>query len=227
MNDTAGAKDYDLGTGWTARYEIWSIVGDTSKVIDLKVQLNPEEVKLQMQQSLWRDQNVNEKFNPTDIELKLQFPVSISPDVRTFVVLRTVYVLREDEENELRLHSSMLPMDFNERNTHNWTLRPEFENADQSVNEIFYEYLYWMYFSPDGNNIFFIDNEFGEPSTIAVLEMTKSNALHFRPVGVQVAHIAGFDEKRQGANFSFHPSEPLVAFTIANTVFFWVFDSCK
>jgi hypothetical protein len=223
--------------GWFAHYEIWSIAEEASKVVDLKIRLDANEVQLQMQQSLWGDKTTTDEFVTACGDLKLQFPLSISPDVRSFAVLRTVYALDNASKTELRLHSFVLPMDTNDDLERNWTLRSNEDDTsdmkapaksyfnDWSTHDSLYEYLYWTCFSPDGNLLFWIDSEFAEPSTISVFTIHTNNKLSVSLLSSLSTHMIGFDEKNRGVSVSFHPSKPLLAFSLADTVFLWAFKN--
>lgn len=192
-----------------------------------------------MEQSLWRDDNIGEESMTNSTSLKLQFPLSISPDVCSFTALRTIYALHEVNAVELDLHSSTLAMDFHSALHRNWDIRQRRDSSGGSnmdaasssdnrfTSDLFYEYLYWTHFSPDGRFLFFVDNEFGEPSTIAVFEIQKANGLCVSLVDSQNTHVDGFDERLCGITPSFYPSKFLVSFPIGDMVFLWAFGNGK
>ncbi|ORY05553.1 hypothetical protein BCR34DRAFT_604476 [Clohesyomyces aquaticus] len=214
----------DRCTGWFARYEIWSIADDPSKIVNLDIPLDSSEVRLQMRQSGWSEKSLNRGYANDSTEMKLQFPLSISPDVRSFTILRSVFMLDEMTGLDLELRSAIITMDFNQRLFTNWMNASDNTSLDEgSTRDLLYEYLYWTYFSPDGRFLFFIDNEFAEPSVIAVFEIRKADVLSISLLSSQTIDVTGFNERNSGFSVSFHPTKPLVTFVVADTLHLWAF----
>lgn len=231
LNSVLTYTEYSaLTDGWLARYEIWSVTEDPIKVLDLRINLDPMEVRLQIQQSLW-------STGDYEASMKLQFPLSICPEVHSFSVLRTVCSLIKSSKNELSLRFVTVPMDFNDDLAANWKIQHKSKGngavigqRDQKLinwppSDHLYEYLYWLSFSADSRYLFFIDNEFAKPSTMAVFQLNRSGDLKVGLAGSKILPAGGFDEKRSGVTASFHPTKLLVTFTLANTAYLWGFGS--
>ncbi|KAE9374279.1 hypothetical protein N431DRAFT_481528 [Stipitochalara longipes BDJ] len=95
----------EISSGWIATYEIWSIKGDLRRLCRKTVPLDYNEILSQMQCTL------NRGFWGSS--WKFEFPTTISADLRTFCVLRTIYVFRKtDSDSSSRLVPLVLPLDF-------------------------------------------------------------------------------------------------------------------
>src|SRR5450756_1110217 len=72
----------EISSGWIATYEIWSIQGDLRRLCRAIIPLENVELLAQMQCTL------NQGF--WNSSWKLQFPTTISANLHTFCVLRTI-----------------------------------------------------------------------------------------------------------------------------------------
>ncbi|KAF2177985.1 hypothetical protein K469DRAFT_754797 [Zopfia rhizophila CBS 207.26] len=94
-----------LCTGWVARYELWTVADDPVRMADGCIPLDPNEIHLQFQRSMWQD---DPSFAAG--HWKLQFPTAISPDTRLICIIRTVYFFTVTKRNEARMHAVSLPL---------------------------------------------------------------------------------------------------------------------
>ena len=95
----------EISSGWIATYEIWSIKPDLRRLCRKTIPLAHTEILSQMQCTL------NQGF--WNSSWKFEFPTTISADLRTFCVLRTIYVLRNPEsDSNSRLAPLVIPLDF-------------------------------------------------------------------------------------------------------------------
>lgn len=132
--------------GWIARYEIWS-VGLSPKRLSFKdIPLDKVEVRLQLLPSFERKTQWN-----------VQFPITISPDLRCLAVLRTVYWLEPKRGGgETMLHSARLDLNLNTYLARMWNARSYTGIQEQWEGDSAF-YTYWIRFSASGNKMLFMD----------------------------------------------------------------------
>lgn len=98
--------------GWIFTYEIWN-VESKKRLALIQVPLDMEEVWLQMRQSL-------HEFDRG--EFRTAFPTAISHDLRSLVVLRTVYVFElENYSSAPRMKQALIPMTQSADHKFKWT----------------------------------------------------------------------------------------------------------
>jgi hypothetical protein len=96
----------EISMGWVATYEIWSIQGGLRRLCRaILLRLENAELLTQMRRTLTQG-----FWNSS---WKLQFPTTISANLRTFCVLRTIYILHDYKSNSgPKTTSLVLPLDF-------------------------------------------------------------------------------------------------------------------
>jgi hypothetical protein len=206
--------------GWKARYEVWSICDSPSRVRDIEISLEDDEVWLQMQQSLiW-------KAGPL-----LQFPLAISFDLKHFTILRTIFVLSglsADETTpprtlriDLAFSHSIIACWMQDLYNQCLTGRWWFRQAGT--------YLYWMKLSGDGRYVFFMDTQPRKPINFAVFELSRGTEVSLRLLNGFSTERSLSVETRTMDNMSavFHPEMPLLAFSFFKAVLLWPFCTCE
>ncbi|PON29017.1 hypothetical protein TGAM01_v202125 [Trichoderma gamsii] len=157
--------------GWTATYEVYQ-VDDGSHKLTIREMLPADEVFYQLEQSLWLQCR----------KLVIQFPISISQDGYAFSVLRTVYnVSIEGEDAKPQVMSVTIPLDGFEqwvfsKSIYEQSKRGGFGDGSlmttrrhrTSCHNI---YTYWTCLSPDNRYICFVDQECGQPNTVAIISI--------------------------------------------------------
>lgn len=141
-----------------ARFEIWSHGRSSRRLSVQDIFLEKEEVRLHLLQSLHR----RSKWT-------VQFPITISPDLRHLSILRTVYWLESEKRgSELVRHAATLDLNLNIYSSRMWA--ESFYNKtyrdDKSRSAL---YVYWIRFSKSGKEIFFMDRR-----NVAVFTMRPS-----------------------------------------------------
>jgi hypothetical protein len=94
-----------LCTDWVARFELWTIADEPLCVADGSIPLDPDEIHLQFQHSMWQ-----EDPSYTAGHWRIQFPTAISPQNRLVCIIRTVYYFTITKRNEAQLHAVQLPL---------------------------------------------------------------------------------------------------------------------
>ena len=207
----------EITLGWTARYEVWLNSDPPSRLIDLRIPLEQNEIRIQMQQSLQWDSTMSSSA------WEIQFPTAISSDLKHFTVLRTFYSLPSiNEISNPELKPLLLDLNSNESLESFWNdgLLPS-SGA----------YLYWITLSPDGRYIFFIDSPYVEtrPMSLLVYEIHEvgeprqvlMNSFTTDYVRVPIRGLL------QRVSAMFHPEKPLLAFRLLGDTFLWTFNHGK
>lgn len=160
----------------------------------------------------------------------MQFPLVISHDLRSFIVLRTVFNISKasaDTTDSLTYCSWKIGMDFTQSLRFNWQNRLDSEDTRQcKAQEVTnFPYIYDFQFSPDDRYILFQDfSEIGLPGDgcRAAFEM----ALGSQSISVGLLeYITEGTSTSHRKLFCIHPSLPLVAFARNFSVWLWNFKS--
>ena len=204
-------------TSWIARYEIWSISQSPKRVFFHDVLLKDTEVRLQLLQSLRKDSNHSSDW-------KVQFPVTVSPNLRRFTVLRTVYWLTPGKgKNEGQIRSKTLDLDFNSSSKMAWDQRSYDLDQMTRVGKPAL-YTYWIRFSTDNNRIFFIDQRNTAVYLLLEAEYEEPSLQSF--CGDQDYGYRDNDPLWMIDAF-FHPHKSVVAYRTGRRIFIWAFKDCK
>jgi len=210
--------------GWIARYEAYTIKNKAARVADIKLPLDESEVWLQMRQSFRQEY--------TD-SWKTSFPLVISGDTHSFVVLRTLYTLQPATDSSPALwRSVIIPMDFSKAVSDKWSDDLEvFDPHKESIRNLppalqFLHrsmYQYSFSFSSNGRFLFFSDScqDLFIYSQVAVFEIQNKHQLDVRVVA------AGTIGSRQWGlidKVAFHPTFPLLVMCNGGFVNLWNFE---
>lgn len=197
-------------TDWKIHYEIWRHGRLSVRVIDIRLPLNPNEIWIQLRQSLrslWGARMIS-------------FPVVISDSLLCFVVLRTVFKVQAGEcGNDHAMKSALIPMEFSEDIKRFWS------PADRE-NGWFYTYSFRI--SPGDLRIFFSDSAtntvHGEiySSHIAAFEMGFE-----REFLVKLQGAGPFDETELIQGALFHPVHSFVVLIYPFGLKLWNYTQCK
>lgn len=177
--------------------------------------LSSEEIWLQIQQSFWLAPSWN-----------MQFPLSISPCLRRFTVLRHLFAL------ETKVTPRILPLTLDHIMTSNWTVQSREKLTRINRNSSSWKglssaitYLYHLKFSPDGRFLFFADTRLGEPLSLLVFKFDVETGLDFTLVqGTRTTFDPDSDHFR-AVEMILHPTKTLLAVSMIRLVLTWDFDS--
>jgi hypothetical protein len=204
------SPSYQNCTDWTVHYEIWRHGTLSVRIIDIRLPLDPDEIWIQVRQSLrslWG-------------AMKISLPVVISDSLVCFIVLRSVFKVHAGERGkDHAMKSALIPMDFSEDVKHFWSL------ADRE-NSWFYTYSFRI--SPDDLRIFFSDSALntvhGEiySSHIAVFGMQFGEEFL-----VKLQAAGPFDETELIQRALFHPVHSFVVLTYPFGLKLWNYTQCK
>jgi len=204
-------------SGWTARYEIWSIGDSPKRLLFHDVCLKDTEVQLQLLQSLRTD-------NKNGSDWKVQFPIAIAPNLYQFTVLRTVYWLSHRRgKNEGQMRSSILNLDLDSVARGAWD--PRFFNLDQAprVGKCAL-YTYWIRFRTDGTQLFFIDRTHVAIYSLPERERGEPSMQSFCG---DMNHGYQDNDPLRMIDALFHPHRPVVAYRTGRRIFLWAYKQRK
>jgi len=235
-----------LSRGWVARYEIWSLTGESQCIIDHQTGLNSNEVLLQMTQSMcYREELENDGGR----NWEMQFPLAISADVRMFTVLRSLYCTAPAmERKSLIMQSITLSMAMNDgRTSSHWNLG-QLEKVAQLKGPKFYVamedfqtderfkgnsvYLYWINFDPSCQYLLFVAQDLRQKSAAAIFVMNHEPAL--TATALNHAELKGTSclvlKQEWSMDFNvvkymYHKSFPLLGFSFAGMLYLWLFKN--
>jgi len=115
--------------GWIAQYEVWSVDKDAKRLAITQVKLDPDEILLQFQQSCLAEMQTRGGKLVQDAKIlwKVQFPTAISPDVRTFAILRDIYILHpiKGDNSSASFERASLPLESVDPIKPFWKLWPD------------------------------------------------------------------------------------------------------
>lgn len=231
----------ELAKGWIARYELWSIAAEPTRVLDHRFSMGHDEVWLQMKQSLCKQ---TDSDSQTDSGWGMQFPMAISPNVRMFIVLRTFYCLKPiASQSGLILEASTITMGAQDNLSANWSSRKSgftTDSADQvdiAHLDAAYRfqqrdiYLYWMSFHPDGCTLLFVDQDLNGPGTAAILTIESHSGLVtplLKPFPINShGSLLLHPEWSRGFNqvkVIYNPVLPLLGFSFAGMLYLWAYQ---
>lgn len=209
--------------GWIARYEAYALKDQTVRLADVRLPLHGSEVWLQMRQSFRQEY--------TDC-WKTSFPLVISDDARSFVVLRTLYALQPaTDSSPASCRSVIIPMNMSEAISQNWSDDLEvFDPHKESIRnlppalQLLHRslYRYSFSFSSNGRFLFFSDyrQEIFAQNQLVVLEIHGANEL-----GVEVVATGGVQSQAYGLinKVTFHPKFELLVLCNGDIVSLWNF----
>jgi hypothetical protein len=221
--------------GWLAQYTIWKMIKPPIRIAEYHIKVKPSEIELQMLQSL------------KPLQRWLQFPMSISPDLITISVLRTIYRSTLSEGGRT-IHATMksarLPLNLDASLSNCWNAEDKLARAqncsswgdakDSSTqqNSIVSfgqgQYIYWTAFSPSSDMILFVDQEPGRLQRVVLfrIKQTASSSLELNLIASQQVE----DHKMPGDKrfrVSFHPRHPILALGLGSRIFVWCYTKGK
>jgi hypothetical protein len=203
-----------------ARYEIWLLGHSPKRQFIKDIVLKASEVRLQLLQSLRTDTDwgyANQKW-------KVQFPITVSPDLQRLTVLRTVYWLDPVQgRSEGTMRSAILDLNLEFYSTTKWDALC-YDNEHKKREQSIALYTYWIRFSKAGDSIFFMDRR-----NTAIFSLRGNG--HEGPTLTSFSGDQDFglqdNEPLRQLDVQFHPHKPLVAYRTGRKVFLWVFKNCK
>ncbi|ORY10198.1 hypothetical protein BCR34DRAFT_567287 [Clohesyomyces aquaticus] len=223
-----------LSVDWIVKYEIWPVEDAGVCVANITISLDVDDVLMHLRQNLliqhsWR----------------LHFPIAIGADVQTFSVLRTVYYLDlTGDKTHLKVRSALARLELNKFLKQVWCNgpgdSPSIWPREIRSNSQRRRYFYWISFSPNTDSISFIDYQAGLKATGLTSDLTgdQRNAAVFDiikdegPFRLKFVNCMAWDTApgRLGVRLEalrpkavFHPSNLLLAFSLAGVASLWVF----
>lgn len=241
-SEASYAKLRKYSSGWTGRYEVYSMV-DSKCLVDLKMSLDADEIWYQILHSLWNKAG----------SWVIQFPLSISPDGESFTILRTLYALVIDRPaSTISYRSSLLPVEDHRLMRTVWSeTRGEIghsphqrygkpEDMWRPLDRWNFHglYAYWVFFSPDGHDICIIDQICFAPNSIAIFSRDSRDGQAARLIVQEEQWLRDYDpqdaqcsrafwDDRKAFNLCFHSHHPLLAIHASNRVFLCKFGEGK
>lgn len=162
-------------TGWIARFKLRSLGIKIQRLVDVRVPFEGSEIALQMRQS-----SRSERLD----HWKTSFPLCISEDARSFVILRTLFVMRPATDTEPASCSSwVIPMEFSDLTKSQWSLLETFDprrhnGVPAGLHSIIRGwYNYSLTFSPDGRRLFFSDHRTPFMTQMAIFQIYEQTTL--------------------------------------------------
>jgi len=203
---------------WIARYEVWQHENKKMKVIDAMIPLCPEEISTLLRQAY---------------RLKdggawgLSFPLAISNDLFSVVILRTMYECYIDKKGVLEpIKSAIIPMDFFPDLKIRWS-----RNFNQLPQDW---YSYKFSFSPDNQCLLFWDSiHHGGTTLLKGLESQQANVmtvfkiLRSPSLSVELVNNVALKGKGIIRNAIFHPYHQFVTLDFGFNVEAWQFMNRK
>lgn len=220
---------YQLCDGWVAKYEVWTLNQEICRLVDVTLPLKREEVNLLLRQS----------FRGDGEGWKSSFPLAISDDLRSVIVLRTLYFFDlATASTPAKMQSTVIELDFA------GTLRPKWredaqafdmEQTDIQAMPLALKYMHttWYYytftFSPCGDFLAFSDyqhNSFGQQH-LAIYQVYRKGALSVRLINwadFSVNKSLGLTIVKSVLHVVFHPTYDIVVFERKGTINLWNFQ---
>lgn len=211
--ESSYSERLECSTGWVARLEVFAIE-DCEVVASLEAPLPPEEICLQLYQSM----------APSPSGCSIQVPVSISPNGRHFTVLRTLYSL-EGQIPTLSYTSEQITVNGDDKCSGFWAL-PKVDHWLQEAGSLI---LYWLYFDNADCYLSLVVQSHPNPLSVHVFALRRGQSplLEFSGQAVQELPrpIEGYYPGRDRREFelAFHPHLPLLAIAGLSGIFLWDF----
>lgn len=207
---------------WTARYEVWQHEHEKKKIVDTIIPLCPDEISILLRQTYHlKDHGA----------WGLSFPLAISTDLFSIVILRTIYSCHINANGALDpIESALVPMDFDSSLDIKWSAN--FNQLPQDW------YSYNFNFSPDNQYLLFWDCHHQERWTTAFTPIfsqdpEQANVLAIlrisrgKPLAVEFINKTTMQEKGMIRNAAFHPYHPFVALDFGMRIEAWRFMNRK
>jgi hypothetical protein len=153
---------------------------------------------------------------------EMHFPLAISDDIRSFVILRTLYTTVLSEG--VSLTSTTVPLDFNKGLERNW---PANGYSDDDVTDVMARvrslvwgpYTYRFLFSPDGRILYFADfEEACDKPVIALFDVKDAGSRVV--LRAETTHFASAEPEK----LAFHPTRSILFMLRDNHVCVWQYD---
>jgi hypothetical protein len=195
--------------GWKAHYELYDIQTDADPTRDFATtfDIDANEILLQLHQSLrWSIRS-----------LKVNFPMAISEDLETVIILRTVLRFSFSESCralETKIASALLWTDFDEKSQQQWSTERGFFGLP---------YFYGIAISADADYVILHDNSMGDLQVNLVAYQISS-----LETGLQtkvVNHILMKEPFDGDIQLVLHPHSHHALFISQFEVFLWRFDT--
>ncbi|KAF2183589.1 hypothetical protein K469DRAFT_784815 [Zopfia rhizophila CBS 207.26] len=203
---------------WTARYELWTVTDEPWRCLDVRINLDKDDIWLQYCHSL------NDTVRKPGF--RLQFPVTISPCLRRFTILQKVYSIEIDNSRSKgTVLKHDLPLSLDDILTSHWSRKipDEPDECFDAWRRSEHFFNYFPTFSPDGKSIFLI----GKSSTtkyfhLAIFDLGASNVPAVGPFKKFDHHWHTLNDF---PNFTLvlHPDYPLAAFETYGEVYLWAY----
>ena len=216
---------YELCDGWVAKYEVWSLDQGLHRLVDVTLPIKGDEVNLLLRQSLRGDAE----------GWKSSFPLTISDDLRSIIVLRTLYVFDlATASTPAKMQSVVIELDFVEGLRSNWrddTRAFDIDRTEFHAMPLILKYIHtmWYYytftFSPRGDFLAFSDyrhKSFGQQH-LAIYQIFREDALSVKLIN-WTDFSAGFTIIKSVTRIAFHPTYDIVAFERQGTINLWCFQ---
>ena len=216
---------------WIARYEIWTLNKEPRRTIDVRIQLKKDDV--------WRQYCHSLHDTIPHNNLKLQFPVSISPCIRKIAILQNVYSITIDEaQGTAAVFKDAIPVPLDKFLAQHWSIHepglslpldsPDDTRRSFNAFRVLNHFLtYSLTFGPDGNSIFFIGRSWATQHFHVAsfdLEQPLTHSDQYKTIASMPDTPNTFPEFRQVV---LHPSCSLAAFSLYDTVYLWAYKASK
>lgn len=215
-------------------------------VVDHRIGLDANEILLQIVQSMCYQEDIE---NGGGRNWGMQFPLTISADVRMFTVLRSLYCMKPAmKQKGLIMEASILSMAMSDGGTSpHWSLDkleklvklkgPKAYVATQElasderfkVNSV---YLYWLNFDPSGQYLLFISQDLQQKSAAATFKIKHEPTLTTTALNhKELRGAAGLVLKPEWSRrfnmvkFAYHKDFPLLGFSFAGMLYLWPFKN--
>ncbi|KAF1994928.1 hypothetical protein P154DRAFT_501082 [Amniculicola lignicola CBS 123094] len=201
---------------WSARYEVWQHEHTGRKIVDAIIPLCPIEISALLRQGYHLTVNDPSAWG-------ISFPLAISTDLLSVVILRTIYSCSIDNNGALkRIESALVPMDFDPDISRKW------ETTFKKIPQDWYNYEFM--FTADDQYLLFWDRHHYEKHTSFFGRMlAPTNTMAAFTVSRQPPLTVDFINKislQRDIGFSqvkFHPYQPFITFVLEKEVHLWQF----
>ncbi|KAF2728944.1 hypothetical protein EJ04DRAFT_580987 [Polyplosphaeria fusca] len=218
----------ELCMNWYARYELWSTEDPPQRTLQFWIPLEPIEIELQIQQSIARSWQKTESRN--ELCWALQVPLTMSPTLDMFVVLRTVFKIKRTENTVI--DSYTLSTELHSYGNY-W--RPSTAALKELLREVRFHnkqsplgfkrspiYNYWCIFGLDDKYICFVDRQ-DQAVTVAIYLIDANTTLDVSYISHFSTRIATSRPLMPAPNVILHPNLDLLAMSFGERAFVWAF----